>query len=105
MKGIERNAVMEHIYPITGLMRDPAPIKAAAQTDVVHITERGVGAYVFCSEEVFERRIEAAKEQALFERDMADAVREGLADYEAGRVYVGIDALRDDIEQRGVRRA
>ena len=97
---------MEAIYPITSLVRDPAPVKAAAQMDVVRITERGSGAYVFCSEEVFERRLKAAREQALLEHEIAQAVAEGLADCEAGRVYVGIEALASAIEsEEGRRRA
>ena len=88
---------MEAIYPITALLRDPASVKTAADKEVVRITERGVGAYVFCSEDVFRQRLQEAREQALLERDMAEAISEGLADFEHGRVYEGMDALREAI--------
>lgn len=92
---------MEAIFPITALSRDPAPVKDAAKKDLVRITERGAGAYIFCSEEIFEGRLSKAREDALLERDMAEAIEEGLADYEDGRVHVGTAALKAALEKQG----
>ncbi|MCH4221088.1 MAG: sodium:proline symporter [Eggerthellaceae bacterium] len=90
---------MEAIYPITSLVREPASIKAEAQKNVVHLTEHGSGAYIFCSEEVFDQYLQAAKEQALLEHEMAEAIEDGRADYYDGRVYKGTDKLREALKK------
>ena len=46
---------MDAIYPVTALQKQQGEVKKAAQAGIVRITENGKGAYVFCSEDVFER--------------------------------------------------
>lgn len=75
---------MEPIYSMTMLQRNPNQVKAAAKDSVVRITEQGAGAYVFCSEEAFERRIAAEREDAAFEARLCESVERGLADIESG---------------------
>ncbi len=89
---------LDPIYPITALQKKTAEVKEAARHDVIRITENGVGAYVFTSEEVYERRIREAAEQAVEEALLAHAIERGRADIEAGRFLVGNDAW-DAIER------
>lgn len=82
---------MEPIFSMTTLQRNPGQVKSAAQDSVVRITEQGAGAYVFCSEETFERRIAAEREDAAFEARLSEAVGRGIADIEAGRFTTSVD--------------
>lgn len=82
---------MEPIYSMTTLQRNPSQVKDAAQNSVVRITEQGVGAYVFCSEEAFDKRIAQEREDAAFEARLAEAVGRGVADIEAGRYVTSVD--------------
>ena len=91
---------MEPIFPISALQKRQSEVKQAAQSHVVRITENGVGAYVFCSEEMFEKRIAEVAEQAAYEARMAAAIERGRADIAAGRSYVGVDAASAEIERR-----
>ena len=65
---------MEPIYSMTTLQRNPSQVKDAARDSVVRITEQGAGAYVFCSEKAFERRIAQEREDAAFEARLSEAV-------------------------------
>ena len=78
---------MPAIYPSTALKNQQREIKAIADNEVVHITENGWGKYVFMSEDVFERSIEQAVEDALYERRLAEALAASRADFEEGRCY------------------
>ena len=82
---------MEPIYSMTTLQRNPSEVKRAAQTDVVRITEQGAPAYVFCSEEVLERRIARERAEAAYEAQLVDAVGRGIADIEQGRYVSSAD--------------
>lgn len=93
-------AVLKPIFPISALQKKQGEVKKAAQSDIVRITENGVGAYIFCSEELFNRAILEAREAAAYEARMAAAIERGRADIEAGRSYVGIDAVSAEIERR-----
>lgn len=64
---------MSAIYPSAALKNQQQEIKARADTQAVHIAESGRDKYVFMSEEVFERVIDQAVEDALYERRLADA--------------------------------
>ena len=55
---------MDAIYPVTALQKQQGEVKKAAQAGIVRITENGKGAYVFCSEEVFERMMQQVAEDA-----------------------------------------
>lgn len=82
---------MEPIYSMTALQRNPSQVKEAARDSVVRITEQGAGAYVFCSEEAFERRIAAEREDAAFEARLAEAVGRGIADIESDRYVTSVE--------------
>lgn len=82
---------MEPIYSMTALQRNAGEVKAAARDNVVRITEQGMGAYVFCSEDAFERRIAREREDAAYEARLAEAVGRGIADIEAGRYATSVD--------------
>ena len=91
---------MDAVYSITDLAKQQSTVKQAAQQGVVRITEHGRGAYVFCSERVFEDRIAQAVEEALFEERMSQLIEQGMDDIAAGRCYRGTDAAREEIERR-----
>lgn len=82
---------MDAIYSMTTLQRNPTKVKAAARDELVRITEQGRGAFVFCSDEVFERRIEQEREDAAYEARVMDSVRRGMADIEEGRFTTSVD--------------
>lgn len=82
---------MEPIYPIAALQRNPTQVKSAARDNVVRITEQGTGAYVFCSEEVFEERIAKEREDAAYEARLLESVGRGVADIQAGRYVTSLD--------------
>lgn len=78
---------MEAIFSSVALRDRQREVKDAARKDVVHITENGNGAFVFCSEEVFERRLQRAADEAIYAERMAQAVREGREDVADGRTF------------------
>ena len=91
------------IYPSTALKNKQREIKAIADNEMVHITENGYGKYIFASEEVVQRAIEEAVEDALYEARMAEALRQSRADFAAGRTYESRDELMAAVaEKRGV---
>lgn len=95
-------AVVTHldpIYPITALQKRTAEVKEAARSKVIRISENGVGAYIFASEEVFEKRIEEAAARAVEEALLANAIEQGRTDIAAGRFLTGNDAWAE-IEKR-----
>lgn len=87
---------MEAIYSSTALQNNQREIKDIARRQVVHITENGNGAFVFCSEELFQQAIDDAVEEA----ELRMVVERGMADVSAGRTYEGTDAVRAEIERR-----
>ena len=60
---------MDAIYPVTALQKQQGEVKKAAQAGIVRITENGKGAYVFCSEEVFERMMQQVAEDAASKQE------------------------------------
>lgn len=82
---------MEPICPTTTLQCNPSQVKSAAHDDVARITEQGMGAYVFCSEEVFEERIAKEREDAAYEARLIESVGRGVADIQAGRYVTSLD--------------
>ena len=93
-------SVLEPIYPISALQKRQGEVKAAAQSNIVRITENGIGAYVFCSEKLFREKLAEAAEAAAYEARMAAAIERGRADIAAGRCYAGSDAAIAEIERR-----
>ena len=93
---------MTVIYSSSALKTKQREVKDAALTDVVHITENGNGAFVFCSEEIFDKKLQEAADQAVYEERVRAAVRAGRDDVAAGRTYGSLEealqaaaALRD----------
>ena len=82
---------MEPVYSMTTLQRNPSQAKSAARDNVVRITERGMGAYVFCSEEVFEERIAREREDAAYEARLLESVGRGVADIQTGCYVTSLD--------------
>ena len=94
---------MTAIYSSVALRDRQREVKEQARRGVVHITENGNGAFVFCSEDVFEQQLAAAREEAVYEERMAQAIREGRADIAEGRLFKGVDAAFAEIERRQMR--
>lgn len=91
---------MTAIYSSAALKTRQREIKDEAQKQVVHITENGNAAFVFCSEEVFEHELQRAAEKAAYEERMRSVVERGRADYAAGRIVEGTEAALAEIERR-----
>jgi len=91
---------MTTIYSSAALKTRQREVKDAALKDVVHITENGNGAFVFCSEALFEEKLREAAEQAAYEERLIAVVERGRADFAAGRVVEGTEAALDAIAQR-----
>lgn len=91
---------MPAIYPSTALKNEQRAIKAIADREVVYITENGRGKYLFMSQEVYDREVAKAVEEALYEARMADALRASRADFEAGRYYASREDLKAAVEQK-----
>lgn len=83
---------MTPIYSSAALKTRQREVKDAALKNVVHITENGNGAFVFCSEEIFENQLKQAAEQAAYEERMRAVIERGRTDYTTGRVTEGTDA-------------
>lgn len=95
---------LDPIFPITALQKKTAEVKDAARQEIVRITENGLGAFVFASEEVYEARVREAVEQAVEEALLSIAIERGRADIDAGRFMTG-DAAWDEIEKRAAAHA
>ncbi len=91
---------MEAIYPVTALQKQQGEVRKAAREGLVRITENGKGAYVFCSEDVFERLLDQAAEDAAAEARMHFIVNRGRSDIAAGRVYEGTEAAMRAVERK-----
>ena len=96
---------MEPICPITTLQRYPSQAKPAARDNVVRITEQGTGAYVFCSEEVFEERIAKEREDAAYEACLLESMGRGVADIQAGRYVTSLDEAFERVAELRRKRA
>lgn len=79
----EKNAV----YPVSALQRNSREVRDAAKEKLLRITENGASAHIFCSEEVLERTINQAVEEALYERECLEAI-------ERGDCMCGLDNLK-----------
>jgi hypothetical protein len=92
------------IYPITALQKNSKEIRERAEKDIVHITENGSSAYVFCSENVLAERIKREREDAAFEARMGEAIGRGLVDIDTGSFYGTIESAFTRVEElRGDR--
>lgn len=97
---MKRKTIMPAIYPSTALKNEQKAIKAIADEEIVYITENGRGKYLFMSQEVHDREIAEAVENALYEYRMAEALRESRSDYESGRYFASRDELRKAVAKK-----
>ena len=95
---------MDAIYSATALRDHPREVKQAARERLVRSTENGNGAYVFCSEEVFQREVDDAVERALYAQRVSDAIDRGRADIAAGRYVEGIEAAKAAVADKQASR-
>lgn len=95
---------MDKIYSSTALKERQGEVKEAARQGLVRITENGAGAFVFCSDEVFEREVQDAVERALYASRVEEAVARGRAALSEGRFVEGVEAAREEVAERRARR-
>lgn len=91
---------MEAIYPISSLQKEQSDVKKAATRDLVRITENGRAAYIFCSEDVFESRLESARAEARTEILLRQIIQRSDEDIATGRVYTSTEAARKALNER-----
>ena len=90
---------IQKIYSSTALASKQREVKDAANQCIVHITENGNGAYVFCSEEIFAAEIERAREEMRYETEVLLSLRRAQSDVAEGRV-TDISGLKKAIASR-----
>jgi predicted transcriptional regulator len=95
---------MDPIYPLTALQKNPRAVRDEANKSIVHITENGSAAYVFCSEAVLEERIRKERADAAWEARLSEAIGRGLADIEAGKFVVNIEEAFEKAAALGAAR-
>ena len=83
------------IFSFSALKSNQREVKDRGSSEVVHITENGNAAFIFCSEEVFEREKQRAVEEAISQMQIAQLIERGREDVAAGRVVEGLDEGRD----------
>ena len=93
---------MEVIYPITALQKDPKRVREAAKEGIVRISENGNAAYIFCSEEIFEQRLEEERANAAYEARLLESIGRGFADVQTGHY---VETLRGAFEKAAKMRA
>lgn len=91
---------MPAIYPSVALKNQQKEIKAIAETEPVYITENGRGKFVFLSEEVLNRTVAQAVEEALYEERLRRALRESRADFDRGQYYSSRDELMQAVQKK-----
>ena len=85
------------IYSSTALVSRQREVKDAAREGVVHITENGNGAFVFCSEDVFAEELERARESARYEAELGYVLRRAADDVSAGRYETDFAEFRRSV--------
>ena len=90
----DATTVLSPIFSFSALKSRQREVKDRGKSEVVHITENGNAAYVFCSEEVFEREKARAVEEAICEMQIAQVIEHGREDIAAGRVVTGLEEAR-----------
>lgn len=91
------------IYSSTALATRQREVKDVADHQVVYITENGNGAYVFCSEEVFDRELTRAREEARYEAEMQTVLRQARHQLDSGEYTTDLKAFRASVlAERGI---
>lgn len=91
---------MTAIFSSAALKTRQRELKDVARQDVVHITENGNAAFVLLSEELYERKLRDAAEQAAYEERVRACIRNGRSDIAQGRVVEGLPALEAALKAR-----
>lgn len=86
------------IYPISALAKNQKAVKESAAKGIVRITEQGVGAYVFGTEDEYRNMLIRAKEEGALEERLRDAITAGRADKDAGRVDSDVKGFFADLK-------
>lgn len=95
---------IQAIYSSTALASRQREVKDAAREGVVHITENGNGAFVFCSEDVFAAELERARESARYEAELGYVLRRATEDVSAGRYETDFAEFCRSVSAERVRR-
>ena len=95
---------MPAIYPSVALKNQQKEIKEIADREIVYVTENGRGKYVFMSQEVSDRELFNAKEDALYEDRVMRMFEESLRDMAEGRYYTSWDEMMAVREERQAKR-
>jgi hypothetical protein len=92
------------IYSSTALASKQREVKDAAREGIVHITENGNGAFVFCSEEVFASEPERVREAARYEAELGYTLRRAAKDVAAGHYETDFDKFRRSVTEERANR-
>lgn len=85
---------MDAIFTATDLRDRSGEVKRAARNGLVRITENGKGAFVLCSEQVYQQHIDEAVDRALYIERASDAILRGRESFDRGDFVEGIDSAR-----------
>ncbi len=93
---------MTAIYSSSALKTNQREIKDIALKEVVHITENGNGAFVFCSEELFQQKLQEAADKAAYEARLAYVIERGRREIAQGDYVEGDEAfaLFDELDRK-----
>lgn len=93
---------MTAIYSSSALKTNQREIKDIALKEVVHITENGNGAFIFCSEELFQKRLQEAADEAVYEARMAYVIERGRSQIARGEYVEGDEVFKlfDNLERK-----
>jgi 1-acyl-sn-glycerol-3-phosphate acyltransferase len=79
-------------FPVTRDSADRTAVKRAAKNETVVITDNNDQHYLFCSEEVFDRRLRQEAEEAAYAARMARGIRRAKESISRGEFVVGAEA-------------
>ena len=83
---------MQNVFPSTALRSQQPEVKRAASIQPVIITDNNRQQYVFCSEDVFHKRLEHETQEAAYATRMAWGIRRAKDGIANGHFVVGADA-------------
>ncbi len=96
----KQRCTMTAIFSSSALKTNQREIKDIALKEIVHITENGNGAFIFCSEELFQKKLQEAADNAAYEARMAYVIERGRAEVARGEYVEGTDAAFKELEKR-----
>lgn len=91
---------MTQIFSSAALKTRQREVKDAARKDVVHITENGNAAFVLMSEDLYERNLRSAAEEAAYEERVRACVRASDDCFERGAYIEGTDTFLAALDKR-----